>query len=128
MLKPFLQSFSEFLKQKSGNDVVLLLQNEQDRMEALLQVVEGLPFRTLIINAGDNNSNFVKRLKDLRPSPSYYAVLAGGSNMNTIYEKVTNFFALLLMFMYMYVYFYTICMYVCSCLKATFSCATRNGI
>lgn len=89
MLKPFLQVFGEFLIQKSGNDVVLILQNEQDRIEALLQVVEGFPFRTLLLNAGDNNVDFVQIIKDLRPSPSYYAIFAKGSNMNTIYEKVS---------------------------------------
>lgn len=88
MLKPFLNAFSEFLTQKGGNDVVLILQNEQDRMEALLQVIEGFPFRTLIMNAGDTEGDFVQRLIGLRPSPSYYAIFAKGSNMNTIYEKV----------------------------------------
>ncbi|XP_065363023.1 ionotropic receptor 25a [Calliphora vicina] len=90
MLKPFLHAFSEFLIQKGGNDVVLILQNEQDRMEALLQVVEGYPFRTLIMNAADNDVDIVQRLKDLRPSPSYYAIFAKGTNMNTIYEKLSN--------------------------------------
>ncbi|KNC31398.1 hypothetical protein FF38_07217 [Lucilia cuprina] len=89
MLKPFLHVFSEFLQQKGGNDVVLITQNEQDRIEALLQVVEGYPFRTLIMNAADSNVDIVQRLKDLRPSPSYYAIFAKGTNMNTIYEKLS---------------------------------------
>ncbi|XP_037823012.1 glutamate receptor 1 [Lucilia sericata] len=89
MLKPFLHVFSEFLQQKGGNDVVLITQNEQDRTEALLQVVEGYPFRTLIMNAADSNVDIVQRLKDLRPSPSYYAIFAKGTNMNTIYEKLS---------------------------------------
>lgn len=88
MLKPFMQVFSEFLIQKGANDVVIILQNEQDHVEALLEVVEGFPIRTLLLNAGDSNSNFVKRLQDVRPSPSYYAIFAKGTNMNTIYEKV----------------------------------------
>ncbi|KAM7348105.1 ionotropic receptor 8a [Cochliomyia hominivorax] len=90
MLKPFLHVFSEFLTQKGGNDAVLILQNEQDRMEALLQIIEGLPFRALIINAADDSADFVQRLNELRPSPSYYAIFAKGSNMNTIYEKLAK--------------------------------------
>uniref|UniRef100_A0A1A9UEK8 Ionotropic glutamate receptor C-terminal domain-containing protein n=1 Tax=Glossina austeni TaxID=7395 RepID=A0A1A9UEK8_GLOAU len=76
LLRPFLQIFAEFLKHKNANDVVIILQNERDEMEALLQITEGYPFRTLLLNAG-NGMDFLKRLRDLRPSPSYYGIFAG---------------------------------------------------
>lgn len=88
-MRPFLQIFAEFLKHKDANDVVIILQNERDEMEALLQITEGYPFRTLLLNGG-NGMDFLKRLRDLRPRPSYYGIFAGGTNMNSIFEKVNS--------------------------------------
>uniref|UniRef100_A0A1B0AQH3 Ionotropic glutamate receptor C-terminal domain-containing protein n=1 Tax=Glossina palpalis gambiensis TaxID=67801 RepID=A0A1B0AQH3_9MUSC len=89
LLRPFLQIFAEFLKHKNANDVVIILQNERDEMEALLQITEGYPFRTLLLNGG-SGTDFLKRLRDLRPSPSYYGIFAGGTNMNAIFEKINK--------------------------------------
>ncbi|XP_037938238.1 ionotropic receptor 25a isoform X2 [Teleopsis dalmanni] len=89
LLSPFLQLFAEFLHQKGGNDVVLIFQNEQDKYEALLHIVDGYRFRTLLLNAGDDNE-FVQRIERLRPSPSYYAIFARGTNMNNIFEKINK--------------------------------------
>lgn len=90
MLRPFLQMFSAFLQQKDASEVVVLTQNEQDKREVILEMIQGLPYRTLVLNAGGeaNKTDFVKTLKDLIPSPGYYAIFAKGSNMNAIFEKV----------------------------------------
>ncbi|XP_061390133.1 uncharacterized protein LOC133325374 [Musca vetustissima] len=89
ILRPFLQMFSAFLREKDATEVVMLLQNEQDRREAMEEIIRGLPFRTLILNAGDGNkTDFVNVLRNLRPSPGYYAIFAKGSNMNSIFDKI----------------------------------------
>ncbi|XP_019892403.2 glutamate receptor ionotropic, kainate 1 [Musca domestica] len=89
ILRPFMQMFSAFLQQKDATEVVMLLQNERDKREAIEEMIRGLPFRTLILNAGDGNrTDFVTILRDLRPSPGYYGIFAKGSNMNSIFDKI----------------------------------------
>ncbi|XP_073830096.1 ionotropic receptor 8a [Musca autumnalis] len=92
ILRPFLQMFTAFLQQKDATEVVMLVQNEQDKREAIQEMIHGFPFRTLILNAGGgsdaNKTDFVKILRDLRPSPGYYGIFAKGSNMNTIFDKI----------------------------------------
>ncbi|XP_075156258.1 ionotropic receptor 8a isoform X1 [Haematobia irritans] len=91
MLKPFLQMFVAFMKQKDATEVVIVVQNEQDKREVIQQMVQGFPIRTLVLNAGDSNkTDVVKIIRNLRPSPGYYAIFAKGSNMNTIFEKILN--------------------------------------
>lgn len=86
-IKPFLQVFSEYLQEKLANDVVLILQNKYFVTETFFQLMDGLPFRVLILN-GKNRLDTVKRLKNLRPLPSYYGIFANGDQMNYIFEEV----------------------------------------
>ncbi|XP_013108762.2 ionotropic receptor 25a [Stomoxys calcitrans] len=89
ILKPFLQMFANFLHQKNGVEVVIMTQNEQDKREVIQEMIDGFRLRTLVLNAGESNqTDFVKAIKDLRPSPGYYAIFAKGSNMNTIFDKL----------------------------------------
>lgn len=88
-MKPFLHVFGEYLKERQGNDVVLVLQNEYDAKETLLQLIEGYPFRVLILN-GRNRAETVKRIRNLRPLPSYYGIFANTDQMNAIFEEVID--------------------------------------
>lgn len=86
-IKPFLQVFSEYLEEKLANDVVLILQNKYLMTEAFFQLMDGFPFRVLLLN-GKNRVDTVKRLKNLRPLPSYYGIFAVAEQMNYIFEEV----------------------------------------
>lgn len=89
-VNPFLRSLSEFLLHKGATDVVLVFENEQYSQEALHNIVQGFPFRTIIINANNKRNDFIKRIQSLRPNPSYLALLASATKMNIIFKKVIN--------------------------------------
>nr|AOE48114.1 putative ionotropic receptor IR10 [Scaeva pyrastri] len=88
IISPILKIFANFLKEKSANDVALIFENEQDTEEALFRVIQGYPFRVVLVNSAEND--FIKRLKNLRPCPSYFAVLSRTENMNTIFENIND--------------------------------------
>ncbi|EDW00137.1 ionotropic receptor 25a [Drosophila grimshawi] len=89
MMRPFLTMFSDFMRLKRANNVAMIFQSDRDTMEAMLQLQDGYPFRTLIINASDAQPiDFAERLLALRPPPTYYAIFARGAAMNGIFELV----------------------------------------
>ncbi|KAH8386835.1 hypothetical protein KR093_002841, partial [Drosophila rubida] len=88
ILRPFLDMFGDFMRQKRANNVAMIFQSTRDATEAMQQLLDGYPFRTLILDAS-GNEDFVQRLSSLRPPPTYYAMFARGSSMNSIYERVS---------------------------------------
>ncbi|XP_055844793.1 glutamate receptor ionotropic, kainate 3 [Episyrphus balteatus] len=86
IISPFLKIFANFLKEKSANDVALIFENEQDTEEALYRIVQGYPFRVVLVNSAEND--FIKRLENLRPTPSYFAIFSKTANMNLIFENI----------------------------------------
>ncbi|XP_053946392.1 glutamate receptor ionotropic, kainate 2 [Anastrepha ludens] len=89
MLTPYLKMFSQFIMQKSGHECIMIFENSRDTEEAIIQIIEGYHFRTLVLNAFDER-DFVQRVRQLRPTPSCYALFAGGTAMNTIFEKISK--------------------------------------
>ncbi|TDG38680.1 hypothetical protein AWZ03_014898, partial [Drosophila navojoa] len=88
IMRPFLDMFADFMRQKRANNVVMIFQNARDTMEAMKQLLTGYPFRALILDASDMQSeDFVERLVRLRPTPNYYAIFARGAAMNGIFER-----------------------------------------
>lgn len=97
-MKPFLQVFGDYLQEKLANDVVLILQNNYLMAETFYELVEGFPFRVLLLN-GKNRQDTVKRIKNLRPLPSYYGIFANGEQMNYIFEEVCH-----LIYLHIFIY------------------------
>lgn len=90
IMRPFLNMFADFMRQKRANNVVMIFQNARDTLEAMKQLMAGYPFRALIMDASDKQSeDFVERLIRLRPASNYYAVFARGAAMNGIFERVS---------------------------------------
>lgn len=91
VMRPFLDMFGDFMRQKRANNVAMIFQNARDTMEAMKQLMAGYPFRTLILDASDTQSeDFVTRITSLRPPPTYYAMFARGSAMNGLFERVSS--------------------------------------
>ncbi|XP_060664083.1 ionotropic receptor 25a [Drosophila nasuta] len=88
IMRPFLEMFGDFMRQKRANNVAMIFQNARDTSEAMQQLLDGYPFRTLILDASSSSEDFVRRLSLLRPPPTYYAMFARGSSMNGIFERV----------------------------------------
>ncbi|XP_046867079.1 glutamate receptor ionotropic, kainate 2 [Drosophila willistoni] len=87
ILRPFLEMFGDFMRQKRANNVAMIFSNQRDMAEAVQQMTEGFPFRTLLMDASQDK-NFAERLQSLRPSPNYVAMFARGSAMNGLFEQV----------------------------------------
>ncbi|KAH8272725.1 hypothetical protein KR026_006521, partial [Drosophila bipectinata] len=90
ILRPFLEMFGDFMRQKRANNVAMVFMNARDAGEATHQMLFGYPFRTLILDASqdDPGQDFVERIRALRPSPAYVGLFARGGAMNAIFEKV----------------------------------------
>lgn len=90
ILRPFLDMFGDFMREKRANNVAMVFMNARDMSEAMQQMLIGYPFRTIIMDASasDPGQNFVERIHALRPTPTYVALFARGSAMNGIFEKV----------------------------------------
>ncbi|XP_064555995.1 uncharacterized protein Ir8a [Drosophila montana] len=89
VMRPFLDMFGDFMRQKHANNVAMIFQSARDSMEAMKQLMAGYPFRTLILDASDTQSeDFVTRIHSLRPPPTYYAMFARGAAMNGLFERV----------------------------------------
>ncbi|XP_034670345.1 uncharacterized protein LOC117902874 [Drosophila subobscura] len=90
MLRPFLEMFGAFMRQKRANNVAMVFQNARDAEEAMQQMIIGYPFRTLILDASASDNprgDFVQRIKALRPTPNYVAMFARGAAMNSLFDK-----------------------------------------
>lgn len=90
ILRPFLEMFGDFMRQKRANNVAMVFMNARDAGEATHQMLIGYPFRTLILDASqdDPGQDFLERIRTLRPSPAYVGLFARGGAMNGIFERV----------------------------------------
>ncbi|XP_017063976.1 glutamate receptor ionotropic, kainate 3 [Drosophila eugracilis] len=90
IMRPFLDMFGDFMRQKRANNVAMVFMNARDASEAMQQMLIGYPFRTLILDASqtDPGQNFLERIRLLRPAPTYLAIFARAAAMNGIFEKV----------------------------------------
>ncbi|XP_017114553.1 uncharacterized protein LOC108137406 [Drosophila elegans] len=90
IMRPFLDMFGDFMRQKRANNVAMVFMNARDAGEAMQQMLVGYPFRTLILDASqtDPGQNFLERIRSLRPAPTYVALFARAAAMNGIFEKV----------------------------------------
>ncbi|XP_004536655.1 glutamate [NMDA] receptor subunit 1 [Ceratitis capitata] len=89
IMAPYLKMFSQFVLEKSGHECIMIFQNEKETEEAIIQVIEGFSFRTLVLHAFDE-SDFVQKIRQLRPAPTCYAIFAGGTAMNNIFERISE--------------------------------------
>jgi len=91
IMRPFLDMFSDFMRQKRANNVAMVFMNARDAGEAMQQMLIGYPFRTIILDASqtDPGQNFLDRIRSLRPPPTYVALFARAAAMNGIFDKVS---------------------------------------
>ncbi|XP_016937160.2 glutamate receptor ionotropic, kainate 3 isoform X1 [Drosophila suzukii] len=90
IMRPFLDMFGDFMRQKRANNVAMVFMNARDAGEAMQQMLIGYPFRTIILDASqtDPGQNFLDRIRSLRPPPTYVALFARAAAMNGIFDKV----------------------------------------
>ncbi|KAH8408870.1 hypothetical protein KR009_002908, partial [Drosophila setifemur] len=90
IMRPFLEMFADFMRQKRANNVAMVFMNARDTSEAMQQMLFGYPFRTLILDASQDEPgrDFAERIHSLRPPPAYVALFARGAAMNGLFERV----------------------------------------
>uniref|UniRef100_A0A182RRE3 Uncharacterized protein n=1 Tax=Anopheles funestus TaxID=62324 RepID=A0A182RRE3_ANOFN len=77
-----------FLLARAGNDVVYILPNLRDVDAAIYLLISDSYLRA--ITFGELDEDTVGRIKDLRPYPSFYAVVAGTMEINAILHKAID--------------------------------------
>lgn len=75
-----------YLSKQNALDVVLILQDDVAVDEAFHAFVGKSPMRVIMLNRLDLNA--VKRLENLRPTPSFFSIIADTVNMKQIFQAV----------------------------------------
>nr|XP_049465632.1 uncharacterized protein LOC120956978 [Anopheles coluzzii]XP_049465633.1 uncharacterized protein LOC120956978 [Anopheles coluzzii] len=87
-VQTYVKLLESFLLARGGNDVVYILPNYQDADATIYLLITDSYLRAIVF--GELDGDTVDRIKDLRPYPSFYAVIAGTMEMNTILQKAID--------------------------------------
>uniref|UniRef100_A0A182U2P9 Ionotropic glutamate receptor L-glutamate and glycine-binding domain-containing protein n=1 Tax=Anopheles melas TaxID=34690 RepID=A0A182U2P9_9DIPT len=87
-VQTYVKLLESFLLGRGGNDVVYILPNYQDADATIYLLITDSYLRAIVF--GELDGDTVDRIKDLRPYPSFYAVIAGTMEMNTILQKAID--------------------------------------
>ncbi|XP_053661514.1 ionotropic receptor 25a [Anopheles marshallii] len=87
-IQTYVKLMESFLLERAGNDVVYILPNLRDVDAAIYLLVTDSYLRAIVF--GELDEDTVGRIKDLRPYPSFYAVVAGTMEMNAILHKAID--------------------------------------
>uniref|UniRef100_A0A182V0A2 Ionotropic glutamate receptor L-glutamate and glycine-binding domain-containing protein n=1 Tax=Anopheles merus TaxID=30066 RepID=A0A182V0A2_ANOME len=87
-VQTYVKLLESFLLARGGSDVVYILPNYQDADATIYLLITDSYLRAIVF--GELDGDTVDRIKDLRPYPSFYAVIAGTMEMNTILQKAID--------------------------------------
>lgn len=76
-----------YLKERNALDAVFIFQDAKAADEALYNFIEKSSLRVILLD--QLPSRVIERLKTLRPSPNYYAIIADTENMQKIFRNVS---------------------------------------
>lgn len=76
-----------YLTALNAVDAVFILQDEIAADEALHALMSKSPLRVILLDQLE--SNVVERLKNLRPTPSFYSIIADTVHMKRLFQKVS---------------------------------------
>uniref|UniRef100_A0A182K301 Ionotropic glutamate receptor C-terminal domain-containing protein n=1 Tax=Anopheles christyi TaxID=43041 RepID=A0A182K301_9DIPT len=84
-VQTFMKLMESYLLARGGNDVVYILPNLQHVDATIFFLITDSFLRAIVF--GELDEYTVSRIKDLRPYPSFYAVVAGTMEINAILHK-----------------------------------------
>lgn len=87
-IQSFVRVLEKFLNDKGALDAVLIFQSEKDAKEAVGNFVSKPTMRIIILN--DLSPASTARLKTLRPTPDFYAILANTISMESLFRGVSR--------------------------------------
>uniref|UniRef100_A0A182MFV8 Ionotropic glutamate receptor C-terminal domain-containing protein n=1 Tax=Anopheles culicifacies TaxID=139723 RepID=A0A182MFV8_9DIPT len=87
-IQTYVKLMESFLLARAGNDVVYILPYQEDVDATIYLLMSDSYLRAIVF--GELDENTVGRIRDLRPYPSFYAVIAGTMEMNAILHKAID--------------------------------------
>lgn len=86
-VQSFVRLMEIYLKERKALDAVLILQDAISADQALYNFIMKSSLRIILLD--QLPSNAAQRLKTLRPTPNYYAIIADTVNMEKIFRNVS---------------------------------------
>lgn len=83
----FVRILQKFLNDKGASDVVLIFQSESDAKMGIWNFLRQSTIRVIILSELSPTS--IERLKYLRPTPDFFAIIASTQNMKILFKKVS---------------------------------------
>jgi hypothetical protein len=86
-IQSILKLLEVYLNRQGALDVALILEDDTAIDEAFHAFVEKSPMRIILLN--QLAPNVVERLKDLRPIPDYFSIIADTVKMEQLFQAVS---------------------------------------
>ncbi|CAO1298261.1 unnamed protein product [Diamesa tonsa] len=83
-IQSFVKIMELYLKARLTTDVVFIFQNELETDESLYYFILKSTFRMIVLD--QLSPNVVARMRTLRPTPSYYTIIADNANMERLFK------------------------------------------
>uniref|UniRef100_A0A182YLZ0 Ionotropic receptor 8a n=1 Tax=Anopheles stephensi TaxID=30069 RepID=A0A182YLZ0_ANOST len=87
-IQTYVKLMESFLLARAGNDVVYILPTPEDVDATIYLLIADSYLRAIVF--GELDEDTVTRIKDLRPYPSFYAIVAGTMQMNAILHQAID--------------------------------------
>nr|UEN71272.1 ionotropic receptor 3 [Gregopimpla kuwanae] len=85
---PYVQAVDDLLAKKNATDVALIFENERDLNQSLYYLIGNSIIRLVVID--ELTETTVAKVRAMRPSPSYYAIYANTSKMETLFKTALD--------------------------------------
>lgn len=83
LIFPFMDILSLYLHERGATEVTIIVESEKFTESAYYRIIKVFEQRALILNAEDN---LLDRIKNLRPIPYYFSIIASSKAI----EKIVN--------------------------------------
>lgn len=88
-VQSFVRAMKLYLSEREAIDAVFILEDQEAREEALSNFLSQSTLRTIFLD--QLPSHAARRLKSLRPSPNFFAIIADSINMKSLFRSVRNY-------------------------------------
>lgn len=87
-IQSFVKLLENYLKTRQGSDALVILQDEDSVNEAFHAFLSRSSLRVILMD--QLKPHVIQRLRTLRPTPNYYAIIADSVNMKRLFQNVSH--------------------------------------
>ncbi|CAK9815491.1 Ionotropic receptor 25a [Anthophora quadrimaculata] len=87
-INPYVQAIDDLLMLKNATDVGLIFEDERELNQSLYYLIGNSIIRLVVID--DFTEKTVSKIRNMRPSPSYYAIYADTSKMEDLFRTAVQ--------------------------------------